>query len=164
MKLVIYLGEVYVSPVNSEKKLYFVCAINWLVLWCQATLANEGDEGDTTKEAEVVKLSETDVADNSNANNDVLRKLLVSVITGLECPFGSTFNCKGLVSYVSSYTLSVDQGTLTLQTRAGELVLIVERKVIQRLIAHRPGERNHASSVGVSSTRWSNVKRCVKRK
>lgn len=42
---------------------------------------------DTTDDAEVIKLSGSDGVDNSNSNNVVLRRLLVSVITGPECPF-----------------------------------------------------------------------------
>lgn len=57
-----------------------------MLLWFQVTPTREELKVETAKDAEVIKLSESDV-DNSNVNNDVLRKLLVSVITGPECPF-----------------------------------------------------------------------------
>lgn len=73
-----YFVEVYVFWLYTE--------IIYVLLWFQVTPTREELKVETAKDAEVIKLSESDV-DNSNVNNDVLRKLLVSVITGPECPF-----------------------------------------------------------------------------
>ena len=113
-----------------------------------------------TENADMVKMPETDDVDDGS-DNVILRRLLVSLINGPECTFQKYFYCEGLVSYLSSYTLSAAQDTLIPQIKAGEHVLIVGRKATQQLIVHRQRGRSHVSSAEVLSMRQNNVRRFV---